>query len=186
MSAIVLRGRPTLNERTLSRVLQVLVALAALATPPPPPAHAQSPTHDQLLRLDDRLKHARRVRVTTLSSVMVVGDVRVGVEGFAYRNILSSTGEEPLPAPGIVPWDAAVRVDVRRNRALRTAVISGLAVVVLAAGGAAASAGQDAGPGGGVIIYALPPVVLLGAGVGALIHVWSPVYRNRNLAERER
>jgi len=75
---------------------------------------------------------------------------------------------------------------VRVNRALRTAVISGLAVVVLAAVGVALTAGQDAGPGGGVIIYALPPVILLGAGVGALIHGWSPVYRNRHLAAQAR
>jgi hypothetical protein len=170
----------------LSRMLLVLVALAALATPPPPPAHAESPPPDELLRLNDRLIRARGVRVTTLSRVMVVGEARVGVEGLGYRNILSSTGEGPLTAPGIVPWDAAVRVDVRGNRALRTAVIGGLAVVVLAAGAVALTAGQDAGPGGGVIIYALPPVVLLGAGVGALIHGWSPVYRNRNLAARTR
>ena len=173
-----------MNGRTLSRTLLLLGALVALASPLPPPAHAGSPTPDQILRLDDRLSHAHTVRITTLFSVMVVSDVRVGIEGLGYNNILSSTGKEPLTAAGTVPWDAIVRVDVRGNRALRTAVISGLAVVVLAAA-VASQAGQEVGgPGGGVII--LPPVVLLGAGVGALIHGWSPVYRNRHLAARAR
>ena len=171
----------------LSRTLLLFGALVAFASPLSPPAHAESPTPDAILRLDDRLSHAHTVRITTLFSVMVVSDVRVGIEGLGYNNILSSTGKEPLTAAGTVPWDAIVRVDVRGNRALRTAVISGLAVVVLAASAVASQAGQDVGgPGGGVIIYALPPVVLLGAGVGALIHGWSPVYRNRHLAARAR
>jgi len=164
----------------------VLVPIALLVLSTPPPAHAAAPTLDQVHRLDDRLMRARTVRITTLSGVMVVDDVRAGVDGLACRGLRSHTGEPPPTDPGLVPWDAAVRVDVRGNRALNAAAISGLAVILLAAGGMAATAGQDAGPGAGVVLYALPPVVLLGAGVGALIHGWSPIYRHRGLAGRAR
>lgn len=159
-------------------LLGAWLALACL----PNAAHTQSPPPDQIERMNDRLIRARMVRITTPTSVIVVDGVRADADGFAYQDILSSTRGEPLTAPGRVPWNAAVRVDRRGNAALRTAVWSGLVVAAITAAAVASAASQGGaeGPGGGVIAYAIPPVMLLGAGVGALVPAWHAVYRRRH------
>jgi hypothetical protein len=72
----------------------MLGALLALASPHQSPALADSPAPKQLSRLDDRLMRARKVRITTRTSVIVADDVRVSAEGLAYRTILTASGSE--------------------------------------------------------------------------------------------
>ena len=159
-----------------------LGAWLALAYLDPIAAHAHSPAPDQIQRMNDILIRSRMVRIATPTSVIVVDGVRADAEGIAYQNILSTTRGEPLSAPGRIPWDAAVRVDRRGNAALKTAVVSGLALVALTAAAVAVGASQGGadGPGGGVIGYAIPPVVVLGAVVGAFIPAWHTVYRTHH------
>jgi hypothetical protein len=170
--------RPPLNERTLTRTIFLLGAFLALTSPPPLPAHAEPPAPNALMRLDDRLMRARRVRITTPSGWLVAKGVRVSVEGLVCHDVLTTTGGEPLPLPRRIPWEDVLRVDVPSNHALGAALVSGLVVAGIAYAGlyAAGQQGNDIG-GGGAVLYAIPVVTLVGAGVGALIPAWHPIHR---------
>ena len=73
--------RPTVNDRTLLRMLCLLGAFLALASPCPLPARAESPAPNELMRLDDRLVRTTRVRITTPSGWLVAEGARGSVEG---------------------------------------------------------------------------------------------------------
>ena len=168
--------RPTVIDRTLSRVFCLLGALLALASLDPLPAHADAPSPNTLMRLDDRLMRTTRVRITTPSGRLIVEGARVSVEGLAYRNILATFGGEARPVPGCILWEETVRVDRPSNHALGAALVTGL-VLGAVAGAATYSAGQrgeEGGPGG---MFAVPLVALMAGGVGALISTWHPIYR---------
>jgi hypothetical protein len=158
-------------------LLGVLLALAGMH---PLPARAELPAPDQLLRLDDRLMRARRVRITTPSGSLVAGGVRASVEGLAYRNILSSTGGGASPIPSPIRWEDAVRIDVPSNHALAGMLVTGVVVGGIAGWGvySAGQQGNDIG-GGGIALLGVPVIAVLGAVVGAHMPSWHAVYRKR-------
>lgn len=163
----------------------LLGALLALASFRPLPAHAQSPAPGDLLRLDNRVQHARKARITSPSGWLVADGVRVGVEGIDYRNALSSSGGETPPSPGRIPWDDVVRLEVPSNHTLTGAIVATLVVGGIM-GGAVYSAGQrgdDIG-GGGVALLAIPVATSLGAVVGSQARSWHRIYRGRNTTAR--
>ena len=177
--------RPTGNDRTLSRVLCLLGAFLALASPHPLPAHAESPAPNELMRLDDRLMRTTRVRIKTPSGWLVAEGARVSVEGVAYRNILATAAGEARPIPGCIPWEETVQVDKPSNHALGAALVTGL-VLGAVAGAATYSAGQRGEEGGPGVMFAVPIVALLAGGVGALISTWHPIYRRDHAKTRGR
>ena len=163
----------------------MLGAFLALACPYAIPAHAEAPTPDQLIRLDDRVMRTSRVRITMLSGAVVAEGVRVSADGLAYRDILQPTGGGTPPIPARIPWDAVVRVDVPGNHWFRAALGTALVVGITAgvAHYAAGKRGEEGGPGGIIVV---PPAILLAAGVGALIPAWHPIYRTRRASAGRR
>jgi len=162
-------------------------AVLVLASLRPMSAHAESPTSQELLRLDDRMMRARRVRITTPSGSFVAEGVRVSIEGLAYRNVLTTTGGEAPSIPRRIPWDAVIRVDVPSNHALAAGLGTGVILAGIA-GASVYSAGQQGNDigGGGIILLAVPVVAALAAGVGALTPSWHPIYRNRHASADRR
>jgi hypothetical protein len=154
----------------------VLGALLTLACAYPIPAHAVPPAPDRLVKLDDRLLKTSRARITTLSVVIVAEGVRVSAEGLAYHDIHRAKGDTRPPAPGRIPWDAVVRVDVPSNHALPAALWTGL-VVGIVTGAATYAAGQRGEEGGPGSMFLIPIATIVAAGVGALIPAWHPIYR---------
>lgn len=175
--------------RPTFRAMAVLGAFLVLSGSLSAPARAQPPDSAALLKLDDRLAGARKVRITTLLGTIEAEGVRVSMEGVAYRGVLASTRPDTLPVPGTIAWDAVTRLDVRGGNAARGAIGTGLVLAGIVAIAIVATSTQESSEGLGMALGIGSFGVLLGAGVGAGVGAvsqsWHRVYAAGNKATRK-
>jgi hypothetical protein len=169
-----------LKTRMLPRTFVLLGALLALASLHPLPARAEAPSSAVVERLDDRLGHGRRVRITTPTGKLVAEGVWVNADGITYRKVLSTIDGQTLPTSNHFPWEDVARVDVPSNHALAGFLITGAVVGGVVGWGVYSSGrqGNDIG-GAGIGLLGVPVIAVLGGVVGSRMPSWHAVWRRR-------